>query len=60
MCNSQISCLDGLGHDTFPHYGRRVRYALDSRKATRELCWKPLKDFEQGLKETFDHYRSLK
>ncbi len=42
---------DRLGHD--------IRYALDSSKATRELDWKPLKDFEQGLKETFEYYRTL-
>lgn len=42
---------DRLGHD--------VRYALDSSKATRELGWKPLKNFEQGLRETFAHYKAL-
>jgi dTDP-glucose 4,6-dehydratase len=42
---------DRLGHD--------LRYALDTTKATRELGWAPQYDFETGLTETFEYYRSL-
>ena len=36
--------------------GHDIRYALDSGKASRELGWKPQKDFAQGLIETFAYY----
>ncbi len=38
--------------------GHDLRYAIDSSKAERELQWKPLVDFESGLKETVDWYLS--
>ncbi|MBD5655030.1 MAG: dTDP-glucose 4,6-dehydratase [Candidatus Eremiobacteraeota bacterium] len=41
--------LDRPGHDR--------RYALDSSKALA-LGWKPRRDFESGLRETVDWYRS--
>jgi dTDP-glucose 4,6-dehydratase len=41
---------DRPGHDR--------RYALSSEKLSRETGWKPLMDFEQGLKATVDWYRS--
>lgn len=41
---------DRLGHDR--------RYAIDFRKATRELGWTPQVTFEQGLEETIDWYLS--
>ena len=36
--------------------GHDLRYALDSKKITKISKWRPLKDFETGLKETFDWY----
>jgi dTDP-glucose 4,6-dehydratase len=39
---------DRLGHDW--------RYAIDSSFAQRELKWKPLRNFEQGLDETIQWY----
>ena len=39
---------DRLGHDR--------RYAIDSTKMHTELGWKPLHNFEQGLKDTVDWY----
>jgi dTDP-glucose 4,6-dehydratase len=41
---------DRPGHDR--------RYALSSEKLSRETGWKPLMDFEPGLKATVDWYRS--
>jgi dTDP-glucose 4,6-dehydratase len=39
---------DRLGHDR--------RYAIDSSFAQRELQWKPLHDFREGLEQTIDWY----
>ncbi len=39
---------DRLGHDR--------RYAIDSSFAQRELGWKPLHDFREGLEATIDWY----
>lgn len=39
---------DRLGHDR--------RYAIDSSFAARELGWKPLHDFREGLEATIDWY----
>jgi dTDP-glucose 4,6-dehydratase len=39
---------DRLGHDR--------RYAIDSSFARRELKWKPLRSFEEGLEETIQWY----
>ena len=39
---------DRLGHDR--------RYAIDSSFAQRELKWKPLRSFEEGLEETIQWY----
>jgi dTDP-glucose 4,6-dehydratase len=39
---------DRLGHDR--------RYAIDSSFAQRELGWKPLRSFEEGLDETIQWY----
>lgn len=39
---------DRPGHDR--------RYAVDTRKSTRELGWRPQRDFEDGLKHTVDWY----
>jgi dTDP-glucose 4,6-dehydratase len=39
---------DRPGHDT--------RYALDSNKIIKKLCWKPKIDFIKGIKLTFDWY----
>jgi dTDP-glucose 4,6-dehydratase len=39
---------DRLGHDR--------RYAIDCSFAQRELKWKPLRNFEQGLEETIQWY----
>jgi len=36
--------------------GHDLRYALDSKKITKMLKWKPSKKFETGLSETFDWY----
>jgi dTDP-glucose 4,6-dehydratase len=41
---------DRPGHDR--------RYALDSRKAARELGWKPSIPIETGLRETIEWYRA--
>jgi len=40
---------DRLGHDR--------RYAIDSTKAQEELGWKPLINFEDGLKSTINWYK---
>jgi dTDP-glucose 4,6-dehydratase len=40
---------DRLGHDR--------RYAIDSAKIRKELGWKPLYTFEQGITETIEWYR---
>jgi dTDP-D-glucose 4,6-dehydratase len=39
-----------LGHDR--------RYAIDSSSAQRELKWKPLRSFEEGLAETIQSYKN--
>ena len=36
--------------------GHDLRYALNSNKIFKELKWKPIKDFNTGLNETFDWY----
>ncbi len=41
---------DRAGHDR--------RYAIDCSKITRDLGWKPEKDFSAGLKETIEWYRN--
>lgn len=41
---------DRAGHD--------LRYAIDHSKASRELSWQPLVDFDQGMERTIDWYRS--
>lgn len=38
--------------------GHDLRYAIDSSKIKNELHWKPLKSFDQGLKETILWYMS--
>ena len=37
--------------------GNNFRYALDSRKARRELHWEPQTDFKTGLQQTLLWYR---
>ena len=39
---------DRPGHDR--------RYAIDARKISRELAWKPRETFESGLARTIDWY----
>ena len=39
---------DRKGHD--------LRYAIDSTKAEKELCWNRTYTFEEGIKETIDWY----
>jgi len=36
--------------------GHDYRYALNSKKLTNELNWKPMTNFKQGIKLTFDWY----
>lgn len=38
--------------------GHDLRYAIDCRKAERELGWKPEIDFSEGLRATIDWYRA--
>ena len=40
--------MDRLGHD--------ARYAIDSSKLQRELCWEPSLQFEQGIEKTVRWY----
>ncbi len=37
--------------------GHDERYAIDHSKLTKDLGWKPEKDFETGLKETVEWYK---
>ena len=39
---------DRPGHDR--------RYAIDARKIARELGWRPVCDFERGLRKTVEWY----
>ncbi|NOX60910.1 MAG: NAD-dependent epimerase/dehydratase family protein [Chloroflexi bacterium] len=57
------SLLNVLGLDIEPRYGPKrlgdVRlFYLDSRKAQRELGWRPHTDFVQGLSQTVAWYRA--
>jgi dTDP-glucose 4,6-dehydratase len=36
--------------------GHDLRYAIDATKINKELGWKPLVTFEQGLSKTIDWY----
>lgn len=36
--------------------GHDARYSLDSTKIRRELGWRPLQDFDEGIKKTVDWY----
>jgi dTDP-glucose 4,6-dehydratase len=38
--------------------GHDLRYAIECSKAEEELGWRPEVEFEQGLRETIDWYRS--
>jgi dTDP-glucose 4,6-dehydratase len=38
--------------------GHDWRYAINSAKARNELDWKPKRDFESGLRDTIEWYRS--
>jgi len=38
--------------------GHDLRYAIDYSKSERELGWTPQADFESGLRQTIDWYRS--
>jgi len=45
----QITAVpDRAGHDR--------RYAIDSRKIERELCWKPVQTFDTGIRTTVQWY----
>ena len=49
MIERAFFCLaDRLSHDR--------RYAIDSSFAERELKWKPLHNFREGLESTIDWY----
>ena len=37
--------------------GHDFRYALNSKKILKSLKWKPTKNFETGLNQTFEWYR---
>ncbi len=54
--------LLGKGEDMIEHVpdrkGHDRRYAIDFSKATRELDWKPLVTFEEGLRETVEWYKT--
>ena len=36
--------------------GHDMRYAIDARKIQKELDWKPIENFETGLRKTIDWY----
>ncbi len=36
--------------------GNDRRYAIDNTEAERSLCWRPQWSFEEGLKDTVNHY----
>lgn len=47
-CEQITYVSDRPGHDR--------RYAIDSRKITSELGWKPIETFETGIRKTIDWY----
>lgn len=38
--------------------GHDLRYAIDCSKAERDLGWKPMVNFDDGIRETIDWYRA--
>jgi dTDP-glucose 4,6-dehydratase len=56
--------ISALGYDeTMIEYvadrpGHDKRYAIDHGKLTRELGWKPQKNFEEGILETIAWYKN--
>lgn len=54
--------LDELGkdHDLIEHVkdrpGHDRRYAIDHSKITKDLGWAPSVSFEEGIRQTIDHY----
>lgn len=49
---------ESLMHYVKDRPGHDRRYALDSSKIQRELGWRPLVSFEEGIRSTIDWYRS--
>jgi dTDP-D-glucose 4,6-dehydratase len=45
-----------MGYILQYRFGRDRRYAIDSSFAKRELKWKPLHNFREGLDATIDWY----
>ena len=57
---SRIVVLTGVAPDLIEHVADRPahdrRYAMDPAKAERELGWRPLRSFEEGLADTVRWY----
>lgn len=49
---------ESLMHTVQDRPGHDRRYALDSSKIQRELGWKPLVSFEEGIRRTIDWYET--
>lgn len=66
VVNAICSILDELRPDSAPHAklitfvkdrpGHDRRYAMDTRKAARELAWRPQESFDTGLRKTVQWY----
>lgn len=60
----EILALMGFGEEMIEYVtdrpGHDLRYAIDFAKANKELGFKPLKDFKQGLQETITWYTNNK
>jgi nucleoside-diphosphate-sugar epimerase len=58
--SSEAAGVDAPSHRQFPSDIKAIdigSYYTDSGRAARELDWRPLVDFAQGIRRTLDYYR---